>query len=392
MAIEKLRLNSKHLIAYLEGSEGLLFDTSRQSLQFLNTSALAHLFSLDELSSAASIDSYLSKYDPTDPSLIQLSGWLEPGIPDGDYINKMYPELTAGTFSGYGESVQSTANSLSYLTVKVANTITRIGLPAGARFDSCLKLFAPIATEENDPHFYFQCDKEEDEYSLTVNGHQVLRDLTEMQLLPEIIDRLQILAYQREGFSFCFHGAAFSYKQKEVLLPGVSGAGKSTLSMALSEYADDFYSDEFIVFEGDFGIKKLELPIALKPGSWGLIDEALNGDKSTRIWERLDGRHVKYIWPDTKKCFYHSSIQSAEGRETRLIMAFPQYTVGANSNKRSLTVIETLQKLVEGGYQVGTELSETIVDELLTLLVNAGKYELNYGSTGDAVRLLDEIG
>ncbi|WNC71205.1 hypothetical protein RGQ13_13875 [Thalassotalea psychrophila] len=83
-----------------------------------------------------------------------------------------------------------------------------------------------------------------------------------------------------------------------ILLPGVSGAGKSTLTAELSKQNFSVYSDEIIALNNDFNLTTLALPMAIKSGSWQHIAKLYPEIVDQPEWHRVDGRILKYIWPE----------------------------------------------------------------------------------------------
>jgi hypothetical protein len=208
-------------------------------------------------------------------------------------------------------------------------------------------------------------------------------------ILPLIIDRLQILSFQKSDYTFCFHGAALEMPQGTLLLPGKSGSGKSTLSAALVTKQCDLFSDEIIAMNKDFNLCVLSLPIAVKSGSWDSLDSQYPKLRAAPTWHRLDGRHLKYIWPE-----YSNLQQVIDKHDTKkFLLINPKYLCEPEPRCeiKQLNVIETITTLTESGYQLGLELNESVFEEFLAFILKVPSYQLSYTNSQLALDKINEL-
>ena len=183
-------------------------------------------------------------------------------------------------------------------------------------------------------------------------------------------------------YYFCFHGAALQIPQGRLLLPGISGSGKSTLSAVLTNKQNPLYSDELIALNSQLQLLQLNLPLTIKSGSWehlqGQYPELVDG----AIWQRLDGRQLKYVWPQAFVC-------NDDNRQVCIVN--PYFDVNNEAGAEVLSVIDALLMLTSSGYQLGMVLTEEKIELLIDFISAAKCYKITYKNTDEALALLQQI-
>ncbi|WNC69637.1 hypothetical protein RI845_05675 [Thalassotalea nanhaiensis] len=191
-----------------------------------------------------------------------------------------------------------------------------------------------------------------------------------------------------------------------ILLPGVSGAGKSTLTAELSTQNFAVYSDEIIALNDDFNLIGLSLPMAIKSGSWQHIANLYPELNTQPEWHRVDGRILKYIWPAHIAEHTESDIHQENGEPSsslpelvsgsistshKTLLINPSYSKNASPKATKLSVTHTIALVTNGGYQLGVELTEERVEQLIRFCEQISAYQITYSSSEHAQQLVDQI-
>ncbi|TLU64873.1 hypothetical protein FE810_10480 [Thalassotalea litorea] len=256
--------------------------------------------------------------------------------------------------------------------------------------------------ENNDPQF-------QKHYRMLSQQRIVAHEITFSELMPTIIERMQILTFQLSAFRFCYHGAALIKDQQLLLLPGKSGVGKSTLTAYLATKGYQVCSDEMIVLDDDFNVLNLPAPLAIKSGAWSVLQAYYPQLAEQPVWQHKDGRKLKYVWPQSMLpnagkvnsashwCNFQSADIIAPNYQNERPLQHEQNNEQNNkgnmpdslsANFSSFSVIDMLNLVVAGGYQVGKELSATDVIDLIGFFETIRRGQLSYSSNEAAFHFL----
>jgi len=305
------------------------------------------------------------------------------------YLDGRYPEFEVST------KQLTSINNTNVAYFQVADTIFSIDTKDETLFTAIMKLLEPQRCISEKADFVLSIAKSESTYQLFSNGLVVEKDLGFKHVMPVIIERIQILSFQKSDYTCCLHGVAVKMPQGTLLIPGKSGSGKSTLSAVLVNDKGSLFSDEIIAFNKDFELCILSLPIAVKSGSWKSLDIHYPNLNQLPTWHRLDGRRLKYVWPTT---LYPEKITNQE-EPTQFLLINPNFFAQSNNSieiagqtgAKHLNVIDTISMLTESGYQLGFELTETRSQEFLNFISAIPCYQLSYSSSQQALDKLDEL-
>jgi hypothetical protein len=394
MPITKSPLKTSHLSLYLEESKGIVFHKINQSLYHLPTLSIAILFSIDDGDSQqTTLNGIANEFQlpkqRLEPIYHQIKTLFTQPKKKISYLDGRYPEFEATV-----QQVCLTDNTqVAYF--QIAGTFFSIDTADEDLFKTVLELLSPCRCFSDKPDFVLSITKNAGNYHLSSNGLLVEKDLSFKHVMPLIIDRLQILSFQKSDYTFCFHGAALNTPQGTLLLPGKSGSGKSTLSAVLTSEQGGLFSDEIIAFNKNFELCLLSLPIAVKSGSWKSLNIHYPRLMEMPTWHRLDGRRLKYLWP--------SALQANEPiineANSNFLLINPQFFTQSNnepqmprhSEAKQLGVIDTIAMLTDSGYQLGFELTESTFEEFLSFIATIPSFQLSYTSSQQALDKLDEL-
>lgn len=231
------------------------------------------------------------------------------------------------------------------------------------------------------PHAQFVIHREAGgHFSLDCNGQSLCTGVTETATLPVLMDLIQILSYQRGDYLLAVHAAVLAKAGRTLILPGLSGAGKSTLCTHLATQGFTVYSDELAVLcapDASAQPLPLPLPLAVKSGSWELLHPHWPELVDAPVWERPDGRRLKYLaLPEHAR-----PTAQAEPGTARHYVVFPHYDPDCVQPQwQPLTELELLSGLTQAGYQLPRAPDAASVERLLAFACNTPAYRLRYAS------------
>lgn len=389
MNIHKIELKTPFLSLYLEKEKGLLFNHFETVLYELRPITVAFFLAIDDgLSEYLAVQEIAHNCDLPRRELLseyhKAKALFTYNKLTLNYLDGRYPELIH--LSGIAHIYSSESTN----TYKVGESTFGITCADSDLQIQIKALLKPAEVDLKQVHFKLtikRFDKGDDSqyYDVFCNDLLIERNLDFAEVFPVLIDRMQILTFQHSEFSFCFHGAALKTAFGNVLLPGKSGAGKSTLSAVLAAKQCELYSDEMIVLDKNFQIKTLPLPIAIKSGSWGVLSHLYPELNHTVQWQRIDGRRLKYVWPAA------FSASKKGTHDLPVLILAPQFFENSDKTQQraqKMSVIETITMLIDSGYQVGSELDETTLENFIDFIVSADCYRFSYNNSEQAEKEL----
>ena len=225
----------------------------------------------------------------------------------------------------------------------------------------------------------------EGRYQLSCNGLYV-KDIAKFKnIMPTLMDPLQVLAYQSSDYLLSVNSAMLEINGKGLMLPGLSGSGKSTLAVSLLSQGYQCYSDEVAVISVvDDQLMPLPLPAAIKSGSWDVIQNSFPNIESLIVWARADGRRSKYI--DLPHSYYNLPNIPIN------CIVFPHYQADAKSCELlPINSISALEELTKAGYQIKDSLTKEKVEQILHWIANISAYHLTYSNLNDAHQVINKL-
>jgi len=391
MKIKKVKLGTSNLSLYIENAQGLIFNRADRCLYSASPIIIAFVFAIDEgLSKSEAIEEISKNFHYSSSDILscyqQAKSIYSSSTSSATYADGKYPELVK--LKGYTK-VEDTNYTSTYVVGDTSFSVACLDTTLKKQITSLLQ---PIETALKEVYFHIEIRKSSgnDKYlDIYCNDLLIEEKLDPKEVLPLIIDRMQILTFQNSDYCFCFHGAVLQSPQGMLLLPGESGAGKSTLSAFLAMNQYKLCSDEMIALDKYFNVKVIKLPIAVKSGSWDVLSDYYPELKTLPEFFRLDGRRLKYVWPSS---FAQSNTLNDYAKIQPLILN-PNFRGNIEDNVKAekLSVIDTISILTEAGYQVGMELDEDKLDKLLGFIECSKRYRVSYNSNKQVERELTSI-
>lgn len=383
--MQKITLATPGLSMYIEREQGLLFHHPSQTLYQLPTLSVAITLSLDEGLSELDCVKELSEislipvadlhkaYQETYQKITRLLVLPRANI---NYLDGQYPDIQEYTGS------RLLANIAAVNVYQVGNVTFALSTNIGQLEDYLYEILSPLKAVSETIDFHIEiCVTADMHYDVSCNQHLIETGITSNQIAPVVIDHMQVLTFQLSDYTFCFHGAGLKNPHGNLFLPGKSGAGKSTLCALLASKGHAVYSDEMIVLNSQFQVQPISLPIALKSGSWALLAEEYPELNTAKVWERLDGRKLKYVWPSSfakeeraLSLIFNPKFSNADDRRDSRQTQYAQ----------QLSVIDSIAMLIEGGYQVGGELTESLLESFIAFIESTQSYSFTYNSSEQA--------
>ncbi len=225
--------------------------------------------------------------------------------------------------------------------------------------------------------YIFKVTQEGDFFSIYINGKQVHKNIQSSVVLGYLQDLVRITIYENNNFFIALHAAMFSYNNIPIIFPAVSGSGKSTLSAFLMQKENfNFYSDEVTLVDTEYNIHPLPLVLTLKEGSWKILTGLEKEIKEAKVYRRFDYQKVKYITP--KNIATHT-IYAQEA-----FMIFPKYQEGVVCKLQPLSLVESLNFLVNSGYHLHQRENFESLKKYLEYLATLKIYTLTYSRLDEA--------
>jgi len=224
-------------------------------------------------------------------------------------------------------------------------------------------------------------------YHITCNGQLLTQQVPFDGLLPLLMDYIQILAYQSQEYLLAIHAAAVVKDGVALILPGVSGSGKSTLCVSLVEQGFECYSDELAILTYPSAhLQPLTLPMAVKTGSWALLESAWPVLTQAPVWQRPDGRQLKYI------PLPHQARPTNPAAIRQQYVVFPHYDPNVSqASLKPLNPIHLLKRLATAGYQIKRHLDANKVEHLINFANHTPAYTLHYANLAQAHAYLAQL-
>jgi hypothetical protein len=142
-------------------------------------------------------------------------------------------------------------------------------------------------------------------------------------------------------------------------------------------------SDEPVVIADDNNLLSMPLSLGLKNGSWPILLPEYPELDRLPVHVRFDGQQIRYLPPSIIPVAPNNSGCPADK------LVFARYLPAASGKLEQLTIVQTLNRILEAGYQV-PGLDEERVLAIINWLTGIDRYSLTYPSKEEAVRLFGE--
>lgn len=213
------------------------------------------------------------------------------------------------------------------------------------------------------------------------NGSSLGEAVAADMLLPMIVGRLSVFAYQRSPYLLAVHAGVVSNGSSTIIIPGRSGSGKSTLTAALLARGYQLFSDEVALLAPDGNLVPIPLGLGLKEGSWTILEHEYPVLASLPTHTRWDGNRIRYLLPDT----IHF-VQGRDGSRAKYLF-LPCYRPDCSASIERLSTWNALRTVTETGYQI-PDLPPENAGRIVAWMRDLSCFKITYSSTAEALQLI----
>ncbi|WP_246662604.1 transporter [Rhizobium sp. P44RR-XXIV] len=212
---------------------------------------------------------------------------------------------------------------------------------------------------------------------------ECLGTFSRSEIVPAVKSFLTDALLQTE-FTLALHGAFLRCGDMHLLIAGPSGAGKTTLALALA--ADNRWSvegDDIVLVDEKSQLKGVSFPIAIKNGSWTLLQDRFPQLATCPAYVRSDGKIVKFLPTDAE------GDNSPSLRATTMIF-IRRSEVGQCSLSR-MAPLMAFQRLLAEAAAPAHKLTDRAFRSLGELVNRSQAFEMEVGSLEDAVQAIRSL-
>ena len=389
----------EYVHSYLLDNELLVFTEGIRSLYRLNSSAAFIWCCCEEGLSHQSITAELAQtFDlpaPEAESVVStaLSEWKVLGlIGQGSNPSTSHPEDQAGT-QDTTDAVISVADAGKYQyqierRYRLLETVIRIRFSEPDMEQVATAVFAHLGVSNDEPYnLSLDIHRDSNGYHLYCNEGLVEECVTEEELAPLLHAYAGGEAFYNAEYLIAIHAAAISRGNACIVLPAKAGNGKSTLTGALIGSGFHYCTDELVLLKRQtHTIQTVPVGIALKPGSWRLLQPYHPGLEDLPVSLRPDGKRVRYLLP-SKPAFPDNTARSYAVHS----LVFPAYKATYATALDPISPADALCRLAEAGYDMQGGLDKDRVSELVNWIKGISCYELRVNDLQEAVTTMSEL-
>jgi len=260
-----------------------------------------------------------------------------------------------------------------------------LAYPAGASEDLCRDYFRNCATSTRAARCHLSAQKTESGWAIYANGRKFFSLEQEQQLGLGLMHAARTMLYAESQYGIGFHAAMVAHGDCGIMLCAPREYGKSTLAAYLVAQGFDLLTDEPVLLDLDaWSVSPLGLPISLKEGSWHVLQQQWPQLSAAPVHLRSDGTRIRMAHPLQQNC------SSQSRRLTQIV--FPCYTASSKAEVESLSPLNTLRLLNEGGMLLAKRFTRADFEAFLQLVRQTPAYRIQYASLEEAQRILHEIG
>jgi hypothetical protein len=268
--------------------------------------------------------------------------------------------------------------------IAIHNIPVLLEYPAGPLEDLCRDYFRNCHAAMHPARCHLSAQHAEDGWTIYVNGRELLSSLREEQIGLGLLHAARSLLYAEAEYDVAFHAAMMADRDCGVMLCAPREAGKSTLAAYLMAQGFDLLTDEPALLKLDTGsVASLRLPVALKEGSWTVLQHDWPQLSGAPIHVRSDGMRIRLLHPPQTGFSAHSR------RLTHIV--FPHYYPASVAHAERLSPLHTLNLLNEGGMLLGKNFDRNRFEAFLRLVSLTPSYAIRYASLREAMHLIHDL-
>lgn len=237
-------------------------------------------------------------------------------------------------------------------------------------------LFRGIAAPAERPwrHHHLAIKSNSDRYDLLA-GDKCLGTFGSAEVVPAVKAFLTDALLQTD-FMLALHAALLRIGDAPLLIAGASGAGKTTLALALAAQSGcTILADDIVMVDEPSRLRGIPFPIAVKDGSWPLLQEFYPELAACPTHIRSDGKIVKFL-----------ACEGDDGStQPATTMIFIRRSTDGRCSLSTMSPLMAFQRLLAEAASPTHRLSDRAFGALAELVKRSRAFEMAVGNLRDAV-------
>jgi len=268
--------------------------------------------------------------------------------------------------------------------IVIHNIPVLLEYPAGPLENLCRDYFRNCQATMQLARCHLSAQREEDGWTIYANGRELLSSLRDGQIGLGLLHSARSLLYAEAEYDIAFHAAMVADRDCGVMLCAPRESGKSTLAAYLMAHGFDLLTDEPALLKLDTGsVASLRLPVALKEGSWTVLQHDWPQLSRAPIHIRSDGMKIRLLHP------LETGFSAHSRRLTHIL--FPHYYPTSVPHAERLSPLHTLNLLNEGGMLLGKYFDRRRFEAFLRFVCLTPAYMIRYASLEEAMHMIHDL-
>jgi hypothetical protein len=364
---------------YLFGDGGVVYSEAKNRFAGLDTAGVAAYRAFD---AGVQLEELRLISDGSEPDTVSSGGLevihaLTQGIFPEEEPPEEWPRFEAPGFKDTGST-----------NIEIHGIPVSLSYPAGPLEEQCRDYFQHCETSTRAARCHLSAQKMERGWAIFVNGRKFFSLEQERQLGLGLMHAARSLLYAEGKYDVAFHAAMVAHGDRGVMLCAPRECGKSTLAAYLVAQGFDLLTDEPALLDLDsWSVAPLRLPFNLKEGSWPILRHLWPQLDCSPVHLRSDGAKIRMAYPS------QTARQDCPSQSRRLTqIVFPHYAPSSPAEVESLSPLDMLRLLSEGGMLLAKHFAQTEFETFLQSVLRTPAYQIQYASLEEAREMLYDIG
>lgn len=289
------------------------------------------------------------------------AGFCVPPVPDGGFVVHIgtVPGVIKTNSPALGQLLDSCFDGLSPLDSDAAQT----SLPCV----HCWETTNPVG------------------YGVQLNEEAVSWHSDIAQAVLEVVFLVSDAACLESERLAVLHAGGVERDGKVIILPAVAGSGKTTLTASLPSYGYRVLHDDILPVNPDLTLASLNYPLAIKSGSWSLLEPIYPELAKKPVLTRPNGISLKYLPLSGQQRV------SVDTPLTANLIVQPQFDPDAEPGFVRCSPSEAVASIIGSKPWFHHPVQPDRVYAIVDWLQQLPAWKMNYRNTEEAVAMLDQI-
>ena len=363
---------------YLLGNEGVVYSETRRRFVGLDAAGVAAYRALDAGVPIEDLKLVGGRSDAASDARLEAVCALTQGIFPADQAADEPQEE-------WFDRAPTVSTRQACVNIKVHGLAISIVYPPGPWEEICRDCFRECAVSDQPSSWFISAQPAEGGWEIYLNDRRFYSLRNEHQLGLGLMHAVRSLLYAKGDYDVAFHAAMVANDDCGIMLCAPRESGKSTLAACLTARGFGLLADEpALLHLKDWSVSPLHMPISLKEGSWSILQRHLPQVADAPVHLRSDGAKLLMVYPPPQ----HRAMRSR--RLTHIV--FPRFAPLSPPEFETLSFLQTLCLLSEGGMHFAKQFTHEDFETLLHSLVRTPSYRLQYTSLEEALQMLQQTG